>query len=509
MTDYKFVYFDDKDKEKEFVEKNSDKIVNIATRCFAPGDEFDRIKENDAFRGVVQRAGSQWFFVTSDDQIVAFCKLTPEEPMTRFNQSLKTYEPFVYEDIEEIKVEEHITTGPFIDALCKTAGYKGAGAFLLDNMHKHLKSKGVEKVYIVPESMRSKEAFAGYQEGLNCKLKDKYLESNQKLVKFYEKMGYEIIENTYFVEGCEDMGSESIAYNTMVCDLRKVVEGATDGDVNDVNDTPSDNNNRPHHLVRSRELRRIVRDMKSFQIYKNYAKGEKGMKRSIIHKLSREMSRESKIVPQKDAIFKLFTIDTDLFDLTSKKNKVMHHALNTYVLVIDKMVAHFGDNSICEKIREYYQKNAEFLTWSIAFGEINSTAGDIEHIGHKISKLTTKLDNGDEYVITFLSLAAGFYDKDNEYVIAFKNEDVEYENKIYNISSEFKKVPEFNSSDFGVYNYEKATYAPIVDTLYMELFYMMIAAYLMNFKCYLQFNTKDVDGSPIRMYGFGVDVQKK
>jgi hypothetical protein len=476
MTDYKFVYFDNKDEEKEFVENNNDKIVEIATRCVSPGDEFDQIKENDAFRGVVQKSRSQWFFVTSDDHIVAFCKLTPKDSMTRFNQPLKTYEPFVYDDIDGIKVEKHITTGPFIDALCKTAGYKGAGVFLLDNMHRHLKSKGAKRVYIIPESMRTKEA---YQVGQNCKLKDEYFKSNQKLVKYYEKMGYEIIENTYFVEECKDRSSESIAYNAMVYDLNKVLEGESSDNVENVN---SDDNNRSHHQVRSRGLRRMAREMDIDPDDKRLSKLNRELGKSLKTKLMRRLSREYDWKHKFSFLYKntpqylLKYIKSEFSEYMTKLTAVMR-----LLEIIANTRAQNNDN-IVRKVVDHYKKNQEFIEWSLRLRaaemiDFNTLSGDMCEMTFEI-KFGEKY--GEKYLITGSRIAEGYKETDEYYIYIDKSKvkvsDMKDNSMLADLYAEDEKIVKALCLEFPEY---------YVDSDVFALMWMMIVGYLMDYKAYV------------------------
>ncbi len=231
--EYEFVYFyNNKDAEINFIKKYRDDIAEIMIGCFAPGAEYQKLKESRIFHDIVQYSRSQWFFVLDKNKdedknkqhIIAFCKMKQNENVKETNIDVETYKKNVVLDLD-LKFKS-TTIGPSIEALCKRPGYKNAGAFLLKNMHDVLRKNKIEKVYLVPESMRSKEAYEGYLEDNNCKFKDDYYAENQRLIGFYKSVGYEILDKTFVIEKCDkksDNGNQRdfIAYNVMYYDLNQ------------------------------------------------------------------------------------------------------------------------------------------------------------------------------------------------------------------------------------------------------------------------------------------------
>lgn len=235
--EYEFVYFyNNKDAEINFIKKYRDDIAEIMIGCFAPGAEYQKVKESRIFHDIVQYTRSQWFFVMDKNKnedknkqhIIAFCKMKQNENVKETNIDVQTYKRNTISDHDNYQKFEFKskTIGPSIEALCKRPGYKNAGAFLLKNMHDVLRKNKIEKVYLVPESMRSKEAYEGYLKDNNCKFKDDYYTENQKLMGFYKSVGYKILDRTYVIEKCDKKSDDSgwrdfIAYNVMYYDLNQ------------------------------------------------------------------------------------------------------------------------------------------------------------------------------------------------------------------------------------------------------------------------------------------------
>lgn len=220
MADLSFVYFDNDNDLRKFLIKNYDDIIDSLIKCFAPEDEFEKIKKDRLFDYMIMYKFGDWFFVLSDNKVIAFCILISSDIYNKYEYDIETYKVFKSSKYPKPNLGTSIKTGPFIETLCKKSGFKDAGKFLLDNLHALLKQRGITNVYLVPESMRNKDAYNGYLKHDNCNLSSNYYSSNMRLIEFYKKMGYHILDKSYVIDTCEDNKDIRIAYNVMMIDLK-------------------------------------------------------------------------------------------------------------------------------------------------------------------------------------------------------------------------------------------------------------------------------------------------
>jgi hypothetical protein len=95
--------------------------------------------------------------------------------------------------------------GPVIYALCKDMNYKNVGTFLIQKIVEYLKNNEYDKVYLIPGSVFGKINYFYFVKGEACKFYDyeKYYQSNMKLIKYYENIGFVISQNLYDIDKCE------------------------------------------------------------------------------------------------------------------------------------------------------------------------------------------------------------------------------------------------------------------------------------------------------------------
>lgn len=219
--DYEFKHFTNKREQIKFIDSNLSHIRDMFIDCYSPQDEkiSMRSKENSEFfeSSIISGKMLKWFFVLNESKIIAVCRIGNSEEVIKIDSKIRAYCPFNPKKSNFNK--RHIRIGPVIDSLCKLQGYEKAGEFLLKNVYSYLKSLGKStRLYLIPESMRSK-SMVGVINNKNCNLRKEYYESNKKLVRFYKKMGYQELENTYFFDRCDWNTDEYIAYKIMYRDL--------------------------------------------------------------------------------------------------------------------------------------------------------------------------------------------------------------------------------------------------------------------------------------------------
>lgn len=234
---YIFLKFDNIDEQNIFIATNKQKIIDMFISCFTPNKDYDVIRNNNDdvqfFEDILTyNAKHRFFFITVDDvvddssrNIAAMCIIRDSDDVVESDIKIKSYTVFdIVEKKDKYTYIRDKKIGPVLEALCKNNDYAGVGALLLNNIHTYLKTIGKKKLYLVPESMRSKEARDGYlhSNSNNCKLLDNYYASNMTLIKYYEKVGYSILKYVYYFDRCEDNRTKYLLYNVMYIDLLKI-----------------------------------------------------------------------------------------------------------------------------------------------------------------------------------------------------------------------------------------------------------------------------------------------
>lgn len=201
-----------------FFNKNKDKIVNLIKIFFThENDEVNQIIE-DIFKYANDHR-YPYFFVTYNEMIIGMCFLNTGGciVMTHLKKEPISYTLFSnLEDYVSSVKKNGIWIRPFIEALCKDPSYKNVGSFLLNNIKHVLKSFGLTRVYLIPESTRYKQIDSKY----NCGIlnNDKYYESNMQLINYYKSNGFVIFEDHYMLDECENKKFVFLNIMIAMCD---------------------------------------------------------------------------------------------------------------------------------------------------------------------------------------------------------------------------------------------------------------------------------------------------
>jgi hypothetical protein len=242
---YKFVYFDDHKAQREFITKHIVELLDMTVGCVPP----NRYATKFYFMNIIIILKSyidnpkkyKWYFVTYNDRVIGFCQLYDKQGFVKTDEKIKTYSKYCgpnymayyggehkcedgetmskdtvkkifgeYSDDEESErdfIENYnVILGPVINSLCKNKKYKDVGAFLLNNLSTAMAGKH-QVLYLIPESLRFKDNEMDlhlYDDwGASCVVdKEKYIESTNELIKYYEKQGFNILKDTYLAVSC-------------------------------------------------------------------------------------------------------------------------------------------------------------------------------------------------------------------------------------------------------------------------------------------------------------------
>lgn len=208
MNEYKFVHFKNNSNELyKFIKKHGVSINRIIKSCFDVNYcEYDTwILKYDIFCLMFEK------------KVVAFASTQYKDILIN-TKNVNIYE-YVKVDSDNMELindsnnNNKVLLGPFIESLCRDMNpkYKGVGTILLKYISDYYKNKGVEKIYLVPESTKYKK----YGQNDNCGVeidKDKYLDSQKSLHKFYNNFGFYKLDNHYEFDLCDSNYPSFIFY---------------------------------------------------------------------------------------------------------------------------------------------------------------------------------------------------------------------------------------------------------------------------------------------------------
>jgi hypothetical protein len=239
MNRYTFLYFPDNDKQKEFVQKNLKRLVELQTICFpnnsdiitmyqtAPkygNDDIDYNSiNNDEYKQVFERVdrylseSSECFFALDRDTIIGMCFCYSQTVYRYTNKSKKnlvTYK-IIKEKIDYTDFEE-TTIYPYLGGLCKDRKYSKVGSFLLDNICDFYKNNGLDIIYLTPESVVYRNNFSAYILKNECDLnEEKYYDSCMELIKYYKSQKFTISDDLYEINKC-NLDQNKFILNTVM-----------------------------------------------------------------------------------------------------------------------------------------------------------------------------------------------------------------------------------------------------------------------------------------------------
>ena len=150
------------------------------------------------------------------------------EKIYEYNEIKKTY---IYINGYDKPIGDSLALYPVISGLCRKQNdkYKGVGTSLLKEIFTFFENKkkieegkeiGPKYLYLVPESVEGKGSISDdhcglsqYQEDLD-RSNNKYYLSNERLIRYYKSLGFEILDKYYFTDIC-NYNDDHVHYNIM------------------------------------------------------------------------------------------------------------------------------------------------------------------------------------------------------------------------------------------------------------------------------------------------------
>lgn len=236
QNNYQFIYFDDINKQKKFINNNKEKMIDMMLNC-SPLSIPENLKNIDPriiytsyLDALIEK---KWFFILSnlnnDNNIIGFCYLTDNFCTKITKKSLiNKFNPYKINDLSNfpelmnhmIKNVNNTTLSPEISSLCKDPNFKNVGSFLLDNILTYCEGK-YEKVYLVPESIYYKNNFSSFIFKNMCDFDNKkYWESNMKLINYYKSQGFQLSPNLFIIEKCNYSDNKFNVLNVMFKNIK-------------------------------------------------------------------------------------------------------------------------------------------------------------------------------------------------------------------------------------------------------------------------------------------------
>ena len=235
---YKLLYFEDFIKQEEYVFKNIDKISDIWKNSFISNsnkylsDNNTVNHDNDYYmeqKNIILNSlnWSKWFFALeiSTNKIIGQCNICTDK-LSEYNgkNKIKTYEIIKSNDLSyDIYLNRNsVLLYPVISGLSKDPKFKNVGKFLINKIILYLKSNtSYKKLYLVPESPKYKNNYMDILDKNACLYdKEKYHESNIKLINYYKLNGFVIDKKIFLVLNCNKTNkypdtSNILCLNTM------------------------------------------------------------------------------------------------------------------------------------------------------------------------------------------------------------------------------------------------------------------------------------------------------
>lgn len=234
--EYKFQSIFELNDKIEYIKSNQNKIIQLLNVCFDMG--FRELHD----LGFLLNSNYDLFICTIDDKLVGISLCGIDKNVFELEpKNIKTYDSVRYictrEAIKDTENDKNInimetTLNPVLSSICKDMNYKNVGTFLLSNIEKYYKQQGYTKIYTVSESNKFRNELLDAHQSFDNKelsmknlknILQKYLETQNKLIKYYNNNGY-VIDNKYYEaeimpHNIEHLDPFIMFYNVMVKEL--------------------------------------------------------------------------------------------------------------------------------------------------------------------------------------------------------------------------------------------------------------------------------------------------
>ncbi|AYV77392.1 MAG: hypothetical protein Dasosvirus1_27 [Dasosvirus sp.] len=213
---FKF-YKTDKFIAKNLIEKYSEQYAKLIKLCF----NYDT--DNGLLGRLIYRYDSVLFAYDANDKnknLLGFV-------FVGYDDVVKVTDPIETYVLTKNTVTEHVRSKifPVIGSFCRKKGdmYKGLGEKMLIKLIQIYRDKGEKYLYTIPESTvglsehNKTDNLCGIGAyGYNNREND-YYRNNQKLIEYYQSIGFKILNNTYYIDPCNV--KDVVIYNIMYIDL--------------------------------------------------------------------------------------------------------------------------------------------------------------------------------------------------------------------------------------------------------------------------------------------------
>lgn len=191
----------------------SDDLAGLINECF--GYDYDeesvkRFLENCKFA-----------FIAFDGSKPIGAAYIQTEKIYTYNEIKKTY---ICIHGQRDRSGKSLYLYPVISGLCRKQNdkYKGVGTSLLkeiitifENLNKKESCENIVRyVYLVPESVEGKGSIADNCCGIPPQHPNEYYLSNERLIRYYQSVGFEILDKYYYIDMCNNDG-DHVHYNIM------------------------------------------------------------------------------------------------------------------------------------------------------------------------------------------------------------------------------------------------------------------------------------------------------
>jgi len=212
-------------KSKEYRE-NKLQIIQLFNKCFNRNLTFGTID------GMMDYFGKM-IICYDNNKIVGLCFTQIKDRNTYlYKNEEKEMKPYVRKSYHSTLISsknvESVLLDPFVSGICRNqeSRYRGLGEKMLNKFIEYLKLKyDCSRIYIGVNSDREADVRRGYDVYNLCNYgyewqDTPFYRSNVKLLKYYENIGFKILENYYYIEKCCDPASNNyFAANVMYKDI--------------------------------------------------------------------------------------------------------------------------------------------------------------------------------------------------------------------------------------------------------------------------------------------------
>lgn len=199
---YKFISFKaDTSELIDFFDEHDEELKILKNKCWGTFYKFQKGYYSFEIH-------LDWYFLMINDKIVANASVHRDNV-------LKSRKVDVYKLIKTDKLEEdnYVKLYPVISSLCRDINkrYRGAGRYLLEKICEVYKGLGHNHIFLIPESIIYRFRDVNDDCGIT-RYQRKYLNSQKKLISYYDGHGFKKHKKFYEREKCNKDNEEYYIY---------------------------------------------------------------------------------------------------------------------------------------------------------------------------------------------------------------------------------------------------------------------------------------------------------